>query len=50
MLEEAGLEFEPEAVLMLEHNSHGTWIRITFAGKDHQIVKALSNCESIRLF
>jgi len=32
VLEEAGLEFEPEAVIALEHNSHGYWIRVTFAG------------------
>ena len=35
VLEEAGVEFEPEAVIALEHNSQGYWIRITFAGNEN---------------
>ena len=34
MLEEAGLEFEPEAVLAVEQGWMGKWMMISFTGRE----------------
>ena len=33
VLEESGLEFEAEAVLVVEHNTSALWTRVTFVGR-----------------